>query len=91
MVRVRVRGGQWGWVFARTSIPTGTKTPEQPTNLKIPSPRLLKVLEYYVVLLTLTINSHQIKESVVTRKVLEPQEPRRSESIFCFNEIRLRL
>ena len=32
-----------GWVFARTLIPTGTKTPEQPTNLKIPSPRLLKL------------------------------------------------
>ena len=33
-----------GWVFARAFIPTGTKTSEEPTNLKIPSPRLLKVL-----------------------------------------------
>ena len=34
-----------GWVFARALIPAGTKTSEQPTNLKIPSPRLLKVPE----------------------------------------------
>ena len=29
-----------GWVFARTLIPTGTLIPEQPTPLKILSPRL---------------------------------------------------
>ena len=34
--------------WASTLIPTGTKAPEQPTNLKIPSPRLLKVLLVFV-------------------------------------------
>ena len=33
------------WAFARTLIPTGTTTPEQPTNLSIPSPRLLIALD----------------------------------------------
>ena len=33
-----------GWVFARTWIPTGAKTPEQPTNLKIPCTKLFKIL-----------------------------------------------
>ena len=40
----RVKSQSLGWFFACTLIPTGTKTSEQPTNLKIPSPRLLKVL-----------------------------------------------
>ena len=34
--------GGLGWVFARTLVLTGTNTPEEPTNVKIPLSQIVK-------------------------------------------------
>ena len=49
-------------------IPTGTITSEQPTNLKIPSPRLLKVLEKWVARSALRNCRPQLRDFLVRCK-----------------------